>query len=167
MKSYIFSVIATAVLVPLVGAISPEGKGGGIKKSVSFIMALVFLAVGSGPLVSLVGALKDYNSELIAAQIGGNGEGGRYEEIFRQTVGAVAEKEVGREVSRILVEDFDISEDEQSVKVGISDESELLGIEIELFSGALLKNPRKIEERIEALFGTECTVYEKWGEKNG
>ena len=165
MKSYIYSVIITVFLASLVSAISPGGTGAGIKKSVSFIMALVFTVTLARPMISFAEALRDYKFSAFSDGITSDAE--KYEDVFRKTAAGITEKEVKKEITRVLLSEFGISEEDQDVRVTITEDLSLPLIEIDLFSGAILKNPRKVEERIGALFDTECKVYENWGDKNG
>lgn len=159
MREYLMSLIMAALTVGLVGALVPEGDGGGLRRYVTFVGSLCVLILLISPITSVLGFVGDLSDGGFDISLENTTE--QYEEQFRQYITSLGEESISVELADVICEEFNISEQECHVKV---DTYELQGemavgrVTVILSGKAIFQDPYEIEQYITGLLGCECTV---------
>ena len=160
MNGYVISIACVSVICSLASLISPEGEGGGLGKQIRLISALVLTVVCISPVAALMEALSSFDPSLLLPEIEDEGNG-EYGEIFDGAFELSEERELENRISQILLEKFEISDDECSVSFVISEGEEgrvLERIFILLRGSAIWKDTGEIEGYLYNIFGCEIVT---------
>lgn len=161
MKQYVISVIAVGVIGSIVNLLTPSGERGGISSHVRLVTGLVLILVCVSPLVTLIRSLGELDVSDIVGDIE-KIEGVEYESVFQESYSAAEIENVKSGVKSILLDKFEIAEDECYVSIttesGESGKRSIKRIFINLYGRAILKNTDEIEEYLSSLFGCEIVT---------
>ncbi len=163
MKNYIVTLIGVALICGIVGALSPEGKGGSLKKHVNLVMSLCVLCILISPLGSVISSLGDI--EIF-------GDGGfddnidsEYEEIYKNNLGKYTSESIAEESEKMLCDNFSLDEEDIEIRVTVEIFEESFNVtraELIIYPSAIAKDPRKMKEFLENLINCECEIiYDK------
>lgn len=158
MKIYILSIVGAALLCAAVTSLSPDGKEGGILKHVRLLTALALLCVIIGPLVSFVGTLTDADFNNIV-DIPTDDLYGQGERIFIEKLSKMNADSLGNEIQKRLVSEFDLDENDVSVRVNYeaSDEGvRFTRVLVTLSGKAIFRSPYEIEAYVTGVTGLAC-----------
>ncbi len=155
MKQYLYSIVVISVVSALFRVLCPEG--GTVRKYFSFLTSAALLCATVVPISGLIGGFASGADLLVAEQVTAE----NYRAVWIESISASTKEECEAAVAAHLCEEFDLSEKNVAVSCRISatdDGLRLDSIEITLYSGALLKNPRQMESYANETFGVPCTV---------
>jgi hypothetical protein len=159
MREYLMSLIIAALLVGLLGALVPEGEGGGLRRYVTFIGCLCVLILLISPVTHMLGFMSELSDGDI--DISFDTQDGQYEQQFKQYITSLGEDSITAELTRVICEKFDISEQECHVKIDTYDangEMAIGRVTVILSGKAIFRDPYEIEQYVNELLGCECTV---------
>ena len=161
MKNYLITIITVSVCIGIYNIISPQFKG--IEKYSKIIGMLIVLCVIISPIKNILStfdedALEDLKNSIIDY---GNGEDIQYDEIFKNYLSSFSVDELENEISNILLNEFDIPNNECDISVFTEYKDGKLypsKVQILLSGKSIFKNPYIIEERFSKLLECSCLV---------
>ena len=159
MREYLMSLIMAALIVGLIGALVPEGEGGGLRKYVTFAGCLCVLLLLISPITRVLGFVSELSDGDFDISL--DKQTDQYEEQFKQYIMSLGEDSISAELVGVICEKFDISEQECHVKVDTYDaqgEMAIGRVTVILSGKAIFRDPYEIEQYITGLLGCECTV---------
>ena len=157
MLNYILSVVGVALCVGILEELLPSSYGS--KAYVRLLTGLCLLAVMIAPLGRFLGAIPDALSELENLDMGEE-DGGKYEEILKNSVSDTVRESLRAVVLEDLSETFGVNAQKTEVGISFADGEELrpARMVITLRGADILKNPHEIEDYFERLLSCECVV---------
>ena len=161
MKSYLITIITVSICVGIYNIIAPEFNG--IEKYSKMIGMLVVLCVIISPIKNLMNTFDEEWLQNIKDSIVDSDytEKGEYDEIFRDYLSSFSLEELKKEIEDILLEKFEISNDECEITITTESKNGKLSIsqiQILLSGKSIFKNPYTIEEYFEKLLNCTCQV---------
>lgn len=160
MKSYLITVITASICVGIYNIIAPSFRG--IEKYSKMIGMLVILCIIISPIKELINAFDEDGLEnLKDSLMDGDYEEGDYNEIFNDYLNSFSLDELKKEIENILLEKFEIPNDEAEITISTENENGKLTVsqvQILLSRKSIFKNPYTIEEYFEALLNCSCQV---------
>ena len=146
------------VIGAIVTLLSPEGEGGGLKNHVRLAVGLVLVTVSVSPIIGFVNTLSGLDVDSIIGEVG-YGDKEEYESIFYEGYGAAEIENLKEGVKSILLEKFDIKNDECYISVITGEDKDgkraLKRIFINFYGAAIMKNTEEIEDYLSKLLGCE------------
>lgn len=161
MKDYLITIITVSLCVGIYNIISPVFNG--IEKYSKMIGMLVVLCVIISPLKELINVFDSEGLESIKNSIIDieNGEENEYDNIFNDYLNSFSVDSLKKEIENILLEKFDIPNNECDVSVSteyINGSLKLSRVQILLSGKSIFKNPYNIEEYFGKLLNCTCEV---------
>lgn len=159
MREYLMSLIMAALIVGLIGVLVPEGDGGGLRRYVTFVGCLCVLILLISPITRVLGFVGELSDG--GFDISFDKQRDEYDERFKQYIMSLGEESITAELTDIICEKFDISEQECHVKVDTYDAQGQMAIgcvTVILSGKAIFRDPYEIEQYITDLLGCECAV---------
>lgn len=161
MKSYLITIITVSICVGIYYVISPSF--GGIEKYSKMIGMLIVFCVIISPIKELLNIFEetefdDFRDSIINSE---NDTQGKYDEMFENYLSSFSIEEIKREIKNMLLEQFEIPNDECEISV-FSEQKEsaltLSKVQILLSGKSIFKNPYTIEEYFENRLNCICEV---------
>ncbi len=156
MKQYLYSIVATSVISALCGVLCPDGTA--LKKYFSFLTSAVLLCATVAPLASITEGFFDGAGLFTRIEQAADAD---YSAVWQESLSSATKEETERAVRDHICEKFEVSERNVTVNCSFSQKDggpSLTSIDVTLSSGALVKNPRRIESYMSKNFGVPCTV---------
>lgn len=160
MSGYLLSVVAAALMVGAIGALVPEGAGGGTRRTVCFLGSLCVLCMLIAPLGELVDSLERLGDGLAGVFDREQAEE-QYERQYLEQLVRYGADSASDALRGHICERFDISREQCHVSAVVGErEGELYidSVTVILSGSALLRDPYEIEAYIGELLGCRCTV---------
>ncbi len=159
MKEFLITLMAVAILVGVVGMLTPDGN---LAKYVRFAGMLCLLCALASPIVTVLSALTDGDgfAEEILGDIGEKEEE-RYDEIYNNTLMDGSAKYAEEVMKSELTQQFSLPKDSLSVSVELVMENELYQIErvmVVLGEQAVFVDPRQVISFVNERWNCTCTV---------
>ena len=167
MISYIYALIAVAVLAALAEMISPGGGNGKMIGNIRFITGLCVMLALFSPIKEGIARLTELSEDMGDISWEEEAEN-RYETYWRDTLMGVTREECEAWIYDALAQNFSISREDCHVTLIFSEQGESLPtvavVDILLSGRAVLKDPRAVESYIENALSVTCHVSAVWGE---
>lgn len=160
MQAYLIRILTLSCLCGLAEQLTPAGEREGLRRSVRLLTALCLLSLAVSPLWQVRDALGGWDPAAWARTPEGDGQAA-YEARMAEKWQTAAEGQLCEELCALLAERFDVAAEDLSVTLSWTEEAgarQLSGVWIALRGGAVLRDPRAIEETVEALLSCPCTV---------
>ena len=158
MKSYIISVILTAVGAFVAVKLSPDGRGGTFSPYVRLISSLALICVMISPITSLLSCDVEASVEDIMSKIELESYG-FYESGMTVSLSKINASTLSNVLSEKICEKFDLERDNVSVEVKYTvtpEKTEYNKILVLLSGKAIFKNPREIENFVYEICNISC-----------
>ena len=155
MKEYLLSILAAALIVSIVGMLTPDGS----QKAVKLIGALFLLVAISTPLPQLITAIPNQLEEIFQID-----QEDSVEEDFRLQMDSTLENAsktyLAQSLTSMLAQKFSIPSDEIRCTIRWCDGETPAPekVTVILSGSAIWKNPNQIEETVTQLLGCECVT---------
>lgn len=160
MKGYLITIITASICVGIYNIIAPSFSG--LEKYSKMIGMLVVLCIIISPIKEIINTFDEDGLESLKdSLIGSDYEDGDYNEIFNNYLNSFSLDELEKEIKNILLEKFEIPNDEVEMVIATENENgtlSLSNIQILLSGRSIFKNPYKIEEYFEELLNCSCQV---------
>ncbi len=160
MSGYLLSVVAAALVVGAIGALVPEGEGGGTRRTVCFLGALCVLCVLVAPLGELMAGLEQLGDGLSGMFDREQAEE-QYEQQYIEQLLRYGADNASGSLRGHICERYDIPLEQCHVSAVLGERDGELYVDsvtVILSGGALLRDPYEIEAYIGELLGCRCTV---------
>lgn len=161
MKNYIITLIVVSAFSGIVHILAPESSGDQLRKQIKLVTSLCVLCIAIVPLTGLLRELDGANFDFLSKYTDREELEGRYEDIFKDNLGAYTAQSVANGSEKLLGERFGLDGGDISVRVSVSElEGELFvdRVIVVLHRGALMTDPREIADYIENLLDCECEI---------
>ena len=160
MKEYLLSLLGCALVLAVIGVLSPEGERGGIVRHVRLIAALVWICVLIAPLPTLSDRLSDWWEDLSISQPSSD-QKELYEQALDQALNEASCAYFSQQLTRMVCEQFEI--DPGNLRCAIQWESDAQSlrptqITILLSGKAIWKSPYEIQAFVQELIGCEVVT---------
>ena len=152
MKEYLLSVLSAALVIALVGMLTPNGASGSLK----LISALFLLLAIAAPLPKLLTSIPDQIENLFQSNGG--------EEDFHQqadlTLENASKAYLAQSLTQLLEQKFSIPTGEVrcTIRWADGDQAKPERVTVILSGSAIWKNPNQIEATVAELLGCECVT---------
>ncbi|MBQ9086937.1 MAG: stage III sporulation protein AF [Clostridia bacterium] len=165
MSEYWMTLIGVCLLGSLLQIISPEGD---LKKYVRLVSAFCLILALARPLAQFLGekgglSLGDRLEEMWEL------ESVDYEEIYYQNLLSGGEKYAEEKIKSLLLQEFDLNEDDVSVEGRFETKNDIISIEeltLYLHETTLSVDPREMIAYVNETWSCPCTViYDEYAEK--
>lgn len=155
MKEYLLSVLSAALIIALVGMLTPNGATNSLK----LISALFLLLSISAPLPKLLTSIPNQIENLFQA----NGADGEEEELRQQadlTLENASKTYLAQSLTNLLEQKFSIPTGEVrcTIRWAEGDQAKPEKVTVILSGSAIWKNPDQIEATVTELLGCPCTT---------
>ena len=159
MREYLMSVICAAITVGVIGALIPEGEGGGLRRHVGFIGALCVTAILISPASRLLRFLGDLSVDDLDIYSGQSADA--YENEYKKYLQSLGERELSDGIAAAICDKFDIPDSLCHVNARIYEydgHAVAQQVTVILSGSALLRDPYEIEAFVSEMLGCECRV---------
>lgn len=160
MKTYFISLVVAALIVAMIGILSPEGERGGIAKHLKLLTSLFLICVLISPLKSVAQDLFDLaNGNLDWLETDDPEED--YRQQMNDALDASSKSYFTQMLTQTLQTQFSIESGELCCQIQWSDENDELKptkVTVILSGKAIWVNPEKIESYVTELLGCECVT---------
>ena len=161
MKAYIISVVIVGIIGSIIGILSPDGEGGGLKRQVKTVVGIAIIPVCIFPLISFAETLDGIDTEAIFGEVDEE-KRQELESIFENEYFLAEEQNLREGIARLLLERFGIDSSECYIAVTVNTDGEgnrrLEQIYVELYGSAVWKDTGAIEKYLVELFSCRTVV---------
>ena len=148
----LFGVVLAAVLAE---HLIPSEQGGGARRALHFLTALVVLILLLRPFLGALGEAREFFGGELSVQTGQE-EVPNFDRIFQAAVADRSAADLAAGLSFLLWEEYGIAAECCEIRVSLNAEGELEGIWVFLSGTALLQDPSEVERDLEQRFS--CAV---------
>ena len=151
MKNTLIALIFAVLAASLAEMLAPEG---GTKRYFRFLVSLLVLLLLGEPLWQSFSKSSFSFDDLLPHEEAAVD----FEAMFEQTADAAGREELRRGIARLLEEQFGIGEGECEIKLSFDGDGMPSLVSVRLYGGALLKNPREVQDYLAELLDCETEV---------
>lgn len=157
MKEYFLSLFLAAILIALVGILSPGKPSGGIGKHLRLLSSLFLLCVLLSPITAAMDGIRDWlNSDGVLPDLGDTEENG-YGELASDVLDEASREYFSQMLAHTLSEEFSISPGDLRCQVEW-DNARPSRVTVLLSGAAIWRDPVPLQNAVQTLLGCPCDV---------
>ena len=161
MREYVITFVCVALACGLIQMLVPQGDGGGIKKYMSLVCGLCVLCVTISPISRIVSDMSSLGEELFDGISTPYPDKDDYSQIYDDSLIEAGEVNMSSGLKALISRDLGVDESDIDVSVKLREgEDKYLPekVTVFLYGKAVLCDPHKVIEYVNALLGCECQV---------
>ncbi len=164
MREYIYGIVVLSAAMSVIFALTPEGRGQGLKKHIRLISSICLLCVLIEPAAELIDGIRDMGENIFGSIADSENElYERYDSIYEDYLDGKYGENIGQAVKDALYEKFGIKNENCRISTEFS-YSEEYGVKVPrkitvvLRKSAVLTDPLAVKDFVSELFGCEAEV---------
>ena len=161
MKEYFLSLFLAAILIALVGILSPGKPSGGIGKHLRLLSSLFLLCVLLSPVTAAMDGIRDWlNSDGTLPDLGDTEENG-YGELASNALDEASREYFSQMLAHTLSEEFSISPNDLRCRVEwelTEGNARPTRVTVLLSGSAVWRDPAPLQNAVQTLLGCPCDV---------